>query len=161
MVYQWKSGAQIKVSADVAGAEIERVRMKHGGFYKPTDLVDASRPKKAPLHDEFEWDDTVAAEAHRAEQARYITRCIVRVERHEDEPEQEPVRAFVSVMREDEDSRRTPFYTSIVLAMSDADMRKQLLNEALADIRQFEKKYVSLEIFADLFTEMKRVRRSI
>jgi hypothetical protein len=159
MVYQWKSGAQVPVPADIAAREIERVRLKHGGFYKPEHLVDASRPVKAPLHNAFEWDDRIAAERYRIQQAGYLTRCIVRID--PDEPELPPVRAYVSILHEDADEKRTPFYTSIDNAMSRDDLRHQLLANALADIAIFERKYESLEAVAGIIETMRTVRRSI
>lgn len=35
-------------------------------------VLDAARDPSSPLHPKFEWDDTVAAEAHRLEQARQL-----------------------------------------------------------------------------------------
>lgn len=44
-------------------------------------VVDLARSPNSPLHDFFEWDDTVAAELHRQAQARTLIRSIkIRVE---------------------------------------------------------------------------------
>lgn len=42
-------------------------------------LVDAARPETSPAHNAFEWDDAVAAEEHRLQQARRWIR-IVKIE---------------------------------------------------------------------------------
>ena len=42
----------------------------------PDNLLEESRPAGAVLHGLFEWDDTVAAEKFRAEQART---CVVHI----------------------------------------------------------------------------------
>lgn len=159
MVYKWKPGSQVSVPAEIAGPEIERVRMKHAGFYKPSHLVEASESSKAPLHSEFEWNDKIAGHAHRVWQAQYITRSIITV--NVERPDIPPVRAFVSVMREDENNKRTPFYTSVDVAMSDEDMRQQLLNNAIADIEIFERKYAGLEALSEVIEVMRRVRRIV
>lgn len=58
----------------VALAELEIV-----GRFAPNDVVEAARDEDSPLHAFFEWDDSLAAEAHRVEQARRLIRS-VRVE---------------------------------------------------------------------------------
>ena len=49
----------------------------------PKNLVEANRDESAPLHNEFEWNDTKAAEKYRETQAGYIIRniCVVRKRR--------------------------------------------------------------------------------
>lgn len=55
----------------VAG-RLEEIRLKNGGVLRPTDVVGAARDPKSVLHGEFEWDDTVAAERFRIDQARTL-----------------------------------------------------------------------------------------
>jgi len=38
------------------------------GILEPQDVVDAARPDDHPLHGAFEWDDGIAAEAHRRQE---------------------------------------------------------------------------------------------
>lgn len=40
------------------------------GVIEVTAVVDAARDPESPLHSAFEWDDSIAAEAHRRTQAR-------------------------------------------------------------------------------------------
>src|SRR4051812_1463795 len=42
----------------------------------PAEVVDAARDDESPIHDYFEWDDVVAAEEHRRQQAREMVRSI-------------------------------------------------------------------------------------
>lgn len=46
------------------------------GRLTPGDVVEAARPAESPLHDQFEWDDTAAAERYRLEQARALIRSV-------------------------------------------------------------------------------------
>lgn len=48
---------------------------RHGEL-TATLVVDEARPKTAPLHPFFEWDDKVAAAEHRLEQARAMIRRV-------------------------------------------------------------------------------------
>lgn len=74
----------------------ERIERKHG-VVSPDNLLEESRPAGAVLHGLFEWDDTVAAEKFRAEQARDIIGNIAVVRILGNQP-QEPVRAFVNIV---------------------------------------------------------------
>jgi hypothetical protein len=49
----------------------------------PRSLWESARDADHPLHDEFEWDDSVAAAAHRDEQARRLLRLRVTVTHEE------------------------------------------------------------------------------
>lgn len=40
------------------------------GKISPSELVEAARPKKSPIHDAFEWDNLKAGEQYRLLQAR-------------------------------------------------------------------------------------------
>jgi tRNA A37 N6-isopentenylltransferase MiaA len=63
------------VTAEAAAKEMERVRQETGSL-TPKALVDASRPKDAPLHSAFEWSDKKAAEAYRQHQASTLIRAV-------------------------------------------------------------------------------------
>lgn len=143
MIYKWKSGSRVPVEADVAGVELMRIRDDRGRL-TPEDVRDEARVEDAPLHPAFEWDDFVAAEAHRLDQARYLLRSIVvMVERDGVEHE---VRAFVVVNR-DEGERE---FESIVTVMKDEDLRRQVLVRAYSEWQSFTRKYRELEELSDL-----------
>lgn len=61
-------------SAKVRTEELVRIYERDGGV-RASVVVRESRPKKAPLHDEFEWDNDVAAENYRLNQARALIRA--------------------------------------------------------------------------------------
>lgn len=50
------------------------VKLQHDNRLTPDDVLGAARKPTNPLHDLFEWDDAVAAEEHRRDQARGIIR---------------------------------------------------------------------------------------
>src|SRR5262245_51733442 len=102
MVYEWRKGAHVKVDANVAGKELERIR-KRDGKIETEVVVKEAKPKGAPLHEAFEWDDGVAAEEFRKHQARALVKSLVVVVEEVEEPEP----AFVHVKVEGE---RTGYY---------------------------------------------------
>lgn len=75
------------IDAGVAHTELERIRAQYG--LTASAVVQQSRPKDAPLHPAFEWDDKAAAEQHRLWQARQIIRAVHVV--YETDGRKEPV----------------------------------------------------------------------
>lgn len=64
--------------------ELNRIAKEGGGRITPAAVVAHARDPASPLHHLFEWDDRVAAEQHRLEQARTLLRsCQVVVERRD------------------------------------------------------------------------------
>ncbi|MCD8197833.1 MAG: hypothetical protein LUE24_11830 [Lachnospiraceae bacterium] len=140
MQYSYKPGAQLKTPAEVAGQVCQE--LEESGGLTAKRLLDASRPVDAPLHDEFEWDNSEAAEKYREYQAAHIIRrIIVRPE----QVEKEPVRAFVNVT----DNVRS--YRSLDVVLQTTNLREQLLGQALKDLRAFEQKYSTLSELAEVF----------
>lgn len=145
MVYEWKIPSLFGVDANKAGAELERI-YEESGSLEPSQVVEASRPKKAPLHGCFEWDDEVAAEKYRESQARHIIRNITVVD--ETDEEQEPIRAFVSVQ---------DTYRPLCVVLESRDMTAELMASAMRDLRTFEMKYRQLQQLQPVFTAITEV----
>lgn len=139
MVYKFKSGSYIKADPQIAGAMLERLEAENNLTAKA--LVDANRDESAPLHNEFEWDDSIAAEAYRETQARHIINCIEIVRE-----EAEPVRAFFNI------TRGEPVYHHINAILQEKDSRDALLKAALAELICFKKKYKNLVELAKVFS---------
>ena len=74
--YKYTNDANFGVSADVAGAELEKLSQQHGHLSSSI-VVDAARPEDAPLHPAFEWDDAIAGERYRRQQASTLVRAVV------------------------------------------------------------------------------------
>lgn len=143
MVYKWKTYSY-KTSAAVAGSVCEELDRTVG--LTPENLVDASRPEDAPLHNEFEWDDNVEAEAYRKAQARLmISNLSIVIE----EKKQEPVRAYFSLQRGFRKNSGT--YESTITIMEDSERRALLLEKAKAEMIAFKSKYSMLTELADVF----------
>src|SRR5690606_23964207 len=66
-----KSGAKIVTNSKIV-AELERIRSKHNGVLRPKDVLAAARNSRNPLHSQFCWDDSVAAEKYRLQQAQTL-----------------------------------------------------------------------------------------
>jgi len=82
------------VTAEQAYGELERIRTAHDDKLNPRDVVRESRPDAAVLHPFFEWDDAIAAEEHRVQQARRLSRSVYVVTpstRDDEAPSETPV----------------------------------------------------------------------
>jgi hypothetical protein len=102
----------------------------------PKRVVDSARDPESPLHCHFEWDDAVAAEKHREEQARGLIRSIVA----DDGSGNEPVRAFLSIADKGGTSYRT-----IEEIRSSVDLQQRLLAGAERDLEAFTARYRALK----------------
>ena len=112
-------------------------------------LVEVSRPEDAPLHSEFEWDDSIAGEKYREHQARNIIRHITIYTEYK-----EPVRKYFHIYREE------PNYHSIEVVFQQPDMRAQLLKNAKRDMEIFRHKYLQLTELTAVFKAMEEVINS-
>lgn len=149
MVYQWKPMSFVKADPQAAGTQMEY--LEQNGGLTAARLLDANREVGTPLHDEFEWDDSVAAEKFRENQASYLIRHITVTETtHSTEPV--AVRAFVKVVEND-----APVYANFARVLSDAELRSQMLNRAKSELAAFATKYETLEELSALFPIIKEV----
>ena len=153
MIYQWKGNAPAPpIPAQVAGEELERIRIRQNGRLGSADVVREASDPANPLHPAFEWDDSKAAHSWRVEQAGHmILTIIVQVER----PNREPVvtRGFVSVRRDDDRS-----YTSVAHALSDEELRAQVIADAWRELVAWRQRHAELIEFARIFAEIDQAR---
>ena len=138
-----------KTSAEVAGKYIDKI--SGGKKITPQELVDASRSKTSPLHNEFEWNDTIAAEKYRLAQAQNIIRHLVVIKTDTEEVREARDRAYVST------GERNNVYVPLQEALSNEKWRSNLMKAAEEDMRKFTVKYYRLEKLSGVISEMKKV----
>lgn len=146
--YRWRGQQawRFKVEAQVAGELLEDLSERNAGSLSARLLLNESRPEQAPLHGEFEWNNELAAEAHREEQARKILRSIVTV-RQDSAGEEIQVRAYYAL--HEPNAQRS--YMPLARVLSDDDLRNELLGQALNDLRKMQYRYGSLKELADIW----------
>lgn len=127
-------------------AELDLLR-DASGLLSPAAVVDFARNPNTALHARFTWDDGAAAEQWRLHEARNVIRVYVYVP----EGSSEPIRAYVSLRN---DRNADGGYRQIRDVLSDAELSEQLLEEALADLRVFRRKYQQLKALKSLFDEI-------
>lgn len=149
MVYKYAPGSRIKTDPNITGRMCEELERSEAGLTAQT-LLDANRPKSAPLHNEFEWDNKKAAEAYRLDQARYILRSLIIVP--DEEKPKETVRAVFTV----QDSK----YESIDVILKNDEKRSALFTIALRELKAIERKYSTISELAPVWFALDTVERS-
>lgn len=138
--YAFRDGpVLIKAAKDadpqVIGETLASINERSGGRMPPTAVVDAARDEANPLHPHFDWDNEVAGEKWRIEQARSLIRSIVAIEDDDDRP----APAFVSI------NDNGTAYRAIGEVRSSADLQAKLLAAADRDLQAFQTRYRALK----------------
>ena len=148
-----KKGLHLKTPPQVVGEVCLELEKK--GRLTAKNLVDISRDEEAPLHNEFEWSDDIAAEKYREVQAGYIIRS-VEIEISSASPTithmevaltnagEQGVRYFHATSEYGFDSLET--------ISKDDEKYQQLMAMCIKDIKAFKKKYILLQsVMPELF----------
>lgn len=138
-----------KNPADVAGKVCQNLKETVGLTAKS--LVDASRDPKAPLHDEFEWDDTIAGEKYRETQAQFIIRHLIIEETDTEEARKARTRSFVFT------GEHSVGYVPLKEALTNNKWRKRMLEAAFKDMKNFVAKYNRLVELSEVIEKMKDI----
>lgn len=132
MVYQWKSGARISADPQVAGDMCKKLEAE--GRLTAKELLNENRPEDAPLHKEFEWNDSIAAESWREQQARHIINSLIVCPEKAD-----PVRVFFKIERTENR------YQSIETILEHKDSTRKLMENALQELESIQRKYNAIK----------------
>ena len=142
--YRYKLDGLHKVSAEIAGRICQELTETADGL-TPQKLVDVSRDVNHPLHGEFEWDDSVAAEAYRVSQASQLIRDITIVK---DESSKKDDRGFVIT------PGRNHVYVPLHDALNNEAWKENLLSAAKRDMIAFISKYRRLNELSKVIEPM-------
>lgn len=127
---------------------------------KPTkeQIVDMARDPKTESNKLFEWNDTIAAERYRKEQAGWALRHL-KVEFIKDDEDLEnalipsaPVRLFYG------DPIKNEGFVAITTVLKDNDMYQSLLEKAKSEIKSFRVKYSVLKELKPLFDVIDEIK---
>ena len=143
MGVSWTRGSCFKASAEEAKRVMDKLAEE--GRLTPADLVEVSRPKDAPLHqDFFSLTDMEAAQKWREHRATVMIASIV-VTREEEET---PIvtRAYFNI------ERGTRQYIQTEIIMSDEAKKERLLEVAKRELEAFRAKYRNLEMLSGVMS---------
>jgi len=111
-------------------------------------IIEDAREADSPLNNYFEWDDAVAAQESRFQQARTLIRLLefnFAVDHTEI-----VVRSFQNVRIEVQD-RKESFYVPTYVAMENPEMRTYTLATALRDFERLRRKYAGYSELGGIF----------
>lgn len=143
-VYTWKpqSGFAKKADPNKVAAEIHSI----GESATPEQIVAFGTGQDTELHKCFEWNDAVAANKYRLEQAKDIAESLLIIHLDPQKPDVAPTR-----LRAMYHLNGTPGYQPSIRILSQEDKYQALLEQAKAELRMFKAKYSMLKELQDIF----------
>lgn len=148
---QWQGMDKfMKTKIEIITEELNKIE-KRDGLITPHALVKEAEPQDSVLHPFFTWDQEKAAYEYRLWEARKIIRTVMIVKDGLDEP----VRAFQSVILnasplQDEEEDQSRAYVSTERCLDDPILRKQILNRAKQEARDWAHKYEALKELSEI-----------
>lgn len=157
-IYRARSGAQFdSKKAQKYGEILEKIDKESDGI-KPEMVVEKAKDKSSPLHDYFQWDDSIAGERWRIHQARSLINKLDIIIQYEGEEKAVP--AFISIVVKVTE-KETRKYRSSEFIAKDKDLREQVIKEALNDLFLWREKYRLLHELAEIFNVIKKVQKEL
>jgi hypothetical protein len=133
-------------------AEIIKIQEKHGKLTPRLILNEVKGKPKHPLYHRFEWDDRLAGEKYRLQQARLLI-IEVDVLYEDQEGKSRPIREWYQTRASDTGE---PEYDRLENIMADAFRRKLLMSEMERRIAELVATYERLDEFWDLMRKVSR-----
>ncbi len=153
--YRFKPGSRFAVPAQLVGDRLAALTAVNGHVTAP-EVVEDARPADAQLHRLFEWDDSVAGEKFRIEQARHVIRSVHPV--HVDaQGHPRPVLGWVHVDLPDEG----PCYVSTARAVSEPELQEQVEADAIKAFEALSLRYEHLASLRGFFAELDRALEAV
>ena len=150
--FSWRQGYSYRISADTVGGVLEAIEQRDGEVTSKA-FLDESRPEDSATHSLFEWNDSVAAEKYRLQQAGHIINQLeiefVCDETTSEKKEIEIVPAFVNTLPKS--PMASARFLNVRTAMDDEETRSIVLANAMRELKAFHRKYANISAFAKLF----------
>ena len=135
MEVKWRIEGIYKADAQKVAEEIGDNRIS------PQELLEKARDVNSELHKCFEWNDSIAAEKYRLQQARGI---LINLVYKEKESNAEPVRTFQIT------SQRNVYQPTVSFLVQE-DEYQNLLTRAKSELESFKKRYHTLSELQEVF----------
>ena len=165
--YSWKPGYHYKVSANTVGSVLKKIEEQNGSV-SAKDFLEYSREETSETHSMFEWNDSVAAEKYRLSQSGHIINqlAIEIVYEGDSDPKnievkldgetrKQVVSAYVNVVPRS--TKASANFINTATALEDARHRKQVLANAMSELRTFRGKYYTLKELSAVINEIDKL----
>lgn len=137
----WKLKGYFKADPQKVYAEIGSTQVT------PEEVLEKARNEKTELHKCFEWDDDVAAEKYRLQQARQIIQLLVITPVEE---EHTPMRVF-------QITSETNVYQPTKMFLEQPDEYAVLLQRAKGELKAIRNRYKMLSELETIFEEIDKL----
>lgn len=132
----WRKGFGESRYKGVSATKVYREIREIGDSATPEQIVDAARNENSELHKCFTWDDALAAEHWRKQEARQLRYFLVIS--NDNKPSEPQLTAFHYTVQGDG-------YKPAALVFQNPDEYTALLKRAYAELRAFSQKYQRLK----------------
>lgn len=129
---------------------------------KPDQVVEDARAEDSPLHEFFTWDDNVAGERYRMQQARLLmSACTYRVKMlGKDMVRHQPM--LVRVEKRDAKKKLVDKgYMHVTKALLEPEYRQQMLESAARELQRWERVHARTVELIDAVESVRAVRISL
>ena len=137
----WRIQGYYKADAQKVAEEIGFVE------FTPTEVLEKAKDETTELHKCFEWNDSIAAEKYRLEQAKNIIRMLV----YEKETKEQAVVRYYAK------TETKHVYQPTKQFLVQEDEYQGLLRRALAELETFKKKYHTLTELESIFEALETI----
>ena len=129
-------------------ADAKKVAEEIGfGKFTPMEVLEKAKDETTELHKCFEWNDSIAAEKYRLEQAKEIIRMLV----YEKETKEQAVVRYYAK------TETKHVYQPTKQFLVQEDEYQGLLRRALAELEAFKNKYHTLTELESIFDAMETI----
>lgn len=135
MTAQWRIDGIYKADAQKVADEIGE------GKVTPQEVLEKARDENSELHKCFEWNDSIAAEKYRLQQAGNVLRMLVFTPKSEEQP---PLRIFHITEEKN-------VYQPTKMFLKNEDEYQSLLKRAISELNAFKQKYHTLSELEEIF----------
>ena len=127
----------------------DELTAKYGEQFTSEQVLTLAKDPGTELHKCFEWDDSVAAEKWRLEQARQVCRSfVVQIETEKTKP------TVYRLVQHDSEDR---VYRPVTFTVRNEDMYSSLLKQAKDELAAFKRRYKSITELETVIEEIDRV----
>lgn len=119
-------------------------------------IVEEARKKRSPLHNFFDWDDSVAAHKWRLQQARVLINEVKVVVENEEYFAFENVSVIVSTNENEQETAK--LYLTRNEILSNKDLREQMLGRAWNALEYWRSQYGNYEVFSPVTRAIDKVK---
>ena len=169
--YSYRAGYHYNVPAQTVGETMEKI-IDRGDQLTAQSFLDESRPKDAPTHALFEWDDTVAAEKYRLHQSKNVILLVECTEETIEVPDSNVEVEVIEATEHPTEASKHHYavinvnpkrpgqkanFVPVQVALADKDMRSQVLANAIGELKAFERRYSTLIELTGVINEIHKL----